>query len=502
MRLRELLDPGVVVQGQAGANPDIQALSVDSREVADGTLFAALAGSRLDGRRYIDDAVAKGAVAILGDPSLEERVLPVPLIIDPEPRRRLALMAKRFFKSQPDHIVAVTGTNGKTSVASFTKQLWQITGLKAASLGTLGLDAPGFEKQGSLTTPDPVSLHRLLRDLADGEIRHLALEASSHGLDQHRLDGVSLRAAAFTNLSRDHFDYHGSAEAYFNAKARLFRALLPADGVAVLNADIAEFDRLEAMCRERRIETLSYGRKGRDIRLVDRVAHGNGQDLLLEIRGSRHKVGTALMGGFQAENLMAALALASSCRDDDAWSGLIAALGEVKGAPGRLQLIHGAPSGAAVFVDYAHTPDALAHVLEALRPHADGALMVVFGCGGDRDPGKRPIMGKIAADLADKVFITDDNPRSEEPGSIRFAVREACPGAVEVGDREEAIHLAVSKLGVGDILVVAGKGHETGQIIGSSVHPFDDAAVVKVALNDLTGRDPKDQESLQYGNGR
>lgn len=502
MRLRQLLDPGVVVQGSGDTNPDIRALSADSREIEPGSLFAALVGTKTDGRRFIDQAVAKGAAAILADSSLEGRDLGIPLVIDPEPRHRLAKMASLFFDRQPKHIVAVTGTNGKTSIASFTRQLWQALDLKAGALGTLGLDAPGFEQTAGLTTPDPIQLHRLLSDLAQTDIQHLALEASSHGLDQHRLDGVALKAAAFANLSRDHFDYHGSVEAYFEAKARLFSELLPCDGKAVLNADIPELGRLEAICRDRGIEVLTYGRHGQDIRLVERHARADGQDLVLRVRGRSYDVKTALMGDFQAENLTAALALAWTTAGDEVLDLLIHALGKIEGAPGRLQHVDGSPKGCSVFVDYAHTPDALAHVLDALRPHTEGALMVVFGCGGDRDPGKRSVMGKIAADRADKVFITDDNPRSEDPASIRHAILEACPDADEVGDRSEAIHLAVRKLGVGDILVIAGKGHETGQIVGSSILPFDDVAVAKAALAELTRFDPKDHASLLHGHER
>ena len=500
MRLRQLLDPGVVVEGRDNANPEIRALTADSRNVDDGALFAALAGSRTDGRRYVDEAIGKGAAAILADPSMQGRDLGTPLIIDPEPRRRLALIASRFFGQQPAHIVAVTGTNGKTSIATFVRQLWQAIGLEAASLGTLGLEAPGITGKAGLTTPDPIALHRLLSELAEAGIQHLALEASSHGLDQRRLDGVTLKAAAFTNLSRDHLDYHGSFEAYFAAKARLFDELLPAGGKAVLNADIPEFGELSSICRKRGLEVIAYGQGGDDIKLLERRAHADGQDLSILVRGQARHVKSRLVGGFQAENLLAALGLGLATTDDDDHDQLVAALGSLEGAPGRLQPVDGSPRGLSVFVDYAHTPDALARVLDALRPHTEGALMVVFGCGGDRDPGKRPVMGRIAAERADKAFVTDDNPRSEDPGLIRRAILEACPGAIEVGDRREAIHLAVRKLGVGDILVVAGKGHETGQIVGDKVLPFDDVAVVKAALAELAGSDVNDLAPLAARN--
>ncbi|MGI9493936.1 MAG: UDP-N-acetylmuramoyl-L-alanyl-D-glutamate--2,6-diaminopimelate ligase [Geminicoccaceae bacterium] len=482
MRLRQLLDPGVVVEGRDNADPQIRALTADSRNVDTGTLFAALAGARTDGRRYIHEALKKGAAAILADPTMQGRDLGIPLILDPEPRRRLALIASRFFQQQPTHTVAVTGTNGKTSVVSFVRQLWQAIGLKAASLGTLGLEASGLSGKAGLTTPDPVGLHRLLSELAETGTQHLALEASSHGLDQHRLDGVMLKAAAFTNLSRDHLDYHGSFEAYFAAKARLFEEILPDGGKAVLNADIPEFGQLSSICRKRGLEVIAYGREGDDIKLLERRAHADGQDLAILVRGETHLVKSPLVGGFQVSNLLATLGLVLATTDEYKTDQLVAALGNLEGVRGRLQSVDGSPRGLSVFVDYAHTPDALAHVLDALRPHTEGALMVVFGCGGDRDPGKRPAMGRIAAERADKVFVTDDNPRSEDAALIRRAVLEACPDGVEVGDRREAIHLAVRKLGVGDILVVAGKGHETGQIVGDKVLPFDDVAVVKAAL--------------------
>jgi len=499
MRLRQLLDPGIAVPGDPKSDPEIRSLTADSRKVDSGALFAAFVGTQSDGRGYIDDAVAKGAVAVLADSSMKDLTLPVPLIVDPEPRRLFAKMASRFFDAQPANIVAVTGTNGKTSIATFTRQLWQALGLKAASLGTLGLEAPGFAGEAGLTTPDPVALHQLLAELTEAGVRHLALEASSHGLDQHRLDGVVLKAAAFTNLSRDHFDYHGSVDAYFAAKARLFEELLPKNGTAVLNADIPEIDKLKAICLARGLKVVTYGRKANDIKLLQRHAHSDGQELEIAVKGRNFHIKTPLMGAFQAENLLAALALAWAGLGDGMLDRLVAALGQVKGAPGRLQLVDGSQEGVSVFVDYAHTPDALSHVLRALRPHTKGELMVVFGCGGDRDKGKRPAMGKIAGDHADKVFITDDNPRSEDPSSIRQAILEACPSGINLGDREKAIHLAVSKLGVGDILVVAGKGHETGQIVGDRVLPFDDVAVVKAALVDRTGPGSKDPAPLLHG---
>ncbi|MGI9486998.1 MAG: UDP-N-acetylmuramoyl-L-alanyl-D-glutamate--2,6-diaminopimelate ligase [Geminicoccaceae bacterium] len=500
MRLRRLLDPGLTSGADSGSSLDLDILSVtaDSREVLPGTLFAALAGSKVDGRDFIEDAVRRGAVAVLADPSLAGREIGVPLILDPEPRRRLALIAACFFARQPRRVAAVTGTNGKTSVASFVRQLWRAFDLQAASLGTLGLEAPGFEGGPELTTPDPVRLHRLLAELASAGVDHLALEASSHGLDQHRLDGVRLGAAAFTNLSRDHFDYHGSMDAYFEAKTRLFRELLPEGGTAVLNADIPEFPKLLDICKTRRHRVTTFGKAGNQIKLLDRRPRPDGQDLTLDVLGQVHEVATPLVGGFQVENLLAALGLVLATIDLPA-AEVVAVLGQLKGARGRLEVVEGSNEGFSVFVDFAHTPDALAHVLDALRPHVERELSVVFGCGGDRDIGKRPEMGKIAVERADKVFITDDNPRSEDPAAIRRAILEAAPGAIEVDGRAEAIHLAVRKLDVGDVLVIAGKGHETGQIVGSSVFPFDDAAVARADLAERAGKGGSGPDVFKHG---
>ena len=422
---------------------------------------------------------------MLAGPELAGAELGVPLVLDPEPRRRLALMAARFYGPQPRCIVAVTGTSGKTSVADFVRQLWSHLGRPAASLGTLGLIAPGGRSVTGLTTPDPVRLHALLTELAAAGIDHLALEASSHGLDQRRLDGVHLRAAAFTNLSRDHFDYHGTFEGYLAAKRRLFSELLPPGGTAVLNADAPEFEMLATLCRAREIAVLDYGRRAQRLRLTAREPQPDGQALELALDRRRHRVATRLVGGFQAANLLAALGLVMASGEDA--EAAIALLERLEGAAGRLERVGIHPSGAPVFVDYAHKPDALAQVLDALRPHTRGRLMVVFGCGGDRDPGKRPLMGEIAGARADLVVVTDDNPRSEEPAAIRRAILAASPGALEIGDRRQAIRAAVSELRAGDVLVVAGKGHESGQIVGETVLPFDDAVEVRAALAELEG---------------
>jgi UDP-N-acetylmuramoyl-L-alanyl-D-glutamate--2,6-diaminopimelate ligase len=484
MRLSRLLPPGLTVPGD-GQQVEIAGLTADSRQVRPGMLFAALAGSRADGRTFIDDAIARGAAAVLADPSLAGLTLPVPLILDANPRRGLALMAARLFERQPNCIAAVTGTNGKTSVAGFTRQLWTELGLAAGSLGTLGLDAAGVQRSSNLTTPDPVQLHALLAEVAAAGIDHLVLEASSHGLDQHRLDGVRLSAAAFTNLSRDHFDYHGSFAEYLAAKRRLFSDLLPPEGIAVLNADQPEYAPLAEVCRRRGIAVLDYGRKAERLQLRAQVPDGDGQEIRFALDGREHKVRLGLVGRFQAANALAALGLVVACGAEP--EAAVGALAGLRGVRGRLERIPGHPKGAQVFVDYAHTPDALGQALDALRPHAAGRLIALFGCGGDRDPGKRAEMGRIAAARADRVFVTDDNPRSEDPAAIRDAILAGCPGALEIGDRRAAIRSAVAGLDAGDVLLVAGKGHESGQIVGDRVLPFDDATEVRAALAELGG---------------
>jgi UDP-N-acetylmuramoyl-L-alanyl-D-glutamate--2,6-diaminopimelate ligase len=483
MHLRALLGHGVTVQGSAWQDVEITALGTDSREVGQGMLFAALPGSKLDGSSFIPQALARGAAAVLADASFKGGDLGVPLILDPQPRRRLALIAARFYQKQPRCVAAVTGTNGKTSVVGFTRQLWAQLGHPAASLGTLGLERPAGPGAPGLTTPDPIALHRLLAELAEDGIDHLALEASSHGLDQCRLDGVQIHAAAFTNLSRDHFDYHGDVVHYLAAKQRLFSELLVAEGTAVLNADQPQFGQLAGACRARGIAVLDYGRQAQRLRLVDQAPQADGQILTVAIDGRTERIETGLVGAFQAANLLAALGLvlATGAQPDDA----LRRIGQLRGAPGRLQQVGTHPSGAPVFVDYAHAPDALDQVLRALRPHTKGRLVVVFGCGGDRDRGKRAIMGRIAAEQADLAFVTDDNPRSEDPATIRRAILDACPGAIEIGDRREAIRTAIGRLEPGDLLVIAGKGHETGQIVGDQVLPFDDAREARTALSVL-----------------
>lgn len=499
---------------------EITGLTADSRAVRPGFLFAALPGtapgSLNDGRAFIDDAVRRGAVAVLAPPGTRQRLsearspASVPVLEDPAPRRAFALMAAAFHGRQPETVVAVTGTNGKTSTVQFTRQLWTQQGHSAAALGTLGLTVapnltppPGFDG-AVMTTPDPVRLHAGLAALAGAGIGHLAMEASSHGLDQFRLDGVRLGAAAFTNLSRDHLDYHGSMEVYCAAKAGLFGRVLATDGVAVLNADVPEFEALAGVCQRRGVRVLGYGTAAQHIAVRGVEALPHGQRLRLEVLGRPATVALGLVGRFQAWNALAALGLVLATDPEVAgWlragaavpanlpanviDPVLDALSRLEGVPGRLQPVAGHPAGAAVIVDYAHSPDALETVLLALRPHTAGRLMVVFGCGGDRDRGKRPVMGVIAARLADRVIVTDDNPRSEVPGAIRREVLVGCPDAEEIGDRAAAIRTAVRGLAGGDLLVIAGKGHEQGQIVGNEVRPFDDAAEVRAVLAEMVG---------------
>ncbi len=461
---------------EALKDPDIVGLTADSRQVRLGYLFAALPGSRRDGRDFIDQAVERGAVAVLASPGTAVAP-PVAVVRDPDPRRGLALMAARFYGRQPRTVAAVTGTNGKTSVASFTRQIWAATGHRAAAIGTLGVTGPDADRPGRLTTPDPVALHAELKALAEAGVEHLALEASSHGLDQRRLDGVNVTAAAYTGLGRDHLDYHGSPAAYFAAKRRLFDQVMAPGGVAVLNADAPRFAALARVCRARRHRIIGFGRKGADIRLDGIAPSAGGQRLEVTVFGEARSMSLPMVGTFQALNALCALGLAVSTGVEP--GAALAACERLTGVPGRLQRAAVHPSGAPIYVDYAHTPDALETVLEALRPHARGRLVVVFGCGGDRDRGKRPLMGRIAERLADRVVVTDDNPRDEDPAEIRRQILRACRHAREIGDRAEAIQAAAEALAADDVLLIAGKGHETGQIVGPLVLPFDDVEVAR-----------------------
>jgi UDP-N-acetylmuramoyl-L-alanyl-D-glutamate--2,6-diaminopimelate ligase len=468
------------------ADSEIVGLTADSRQVRPGFLFAALRGAQQDGRAFAAEAVAKGAVAILTDDAAALNLEAdarrrIAVIADPNPHRRLAQLAARFYPRQPRTIAAVTGTNGKTSVVQFTREIWTALGRPAASLGTLGLVSPAGRRPGALTTPDPVALQRDLAELAAQGVEHVAIEASSHGLAQFRLDGVAVTAAAFTNLARDHLDYHGDMASYRAAKERLFADLLARDGTAILNADSAEFAGLATLCREREQRVIGYGAGvAAELRLVARTPRRDGQRISLLLFGKAVEIDLPLVGEFQAMNVLAALGLTAATGAPV--SDTAATLPRLSGVPGRMQRVGETASGAVVLVDYAHTPDALATVLAALRPHAEGRLAVVFGAGGDRDRGKRPLMGQVASEGADLVYVTDDNPRSEPPAGIRRAILVAAPHAIEIGDRSEAIAAAIASLRRGDILVVAGKGHETGQIVGGTVLPFDDALVARDAI--------------------
>lgn len=481
MKLRDLDD--IVPFDQPGQGEvSILGITSDSRAVRPGYLFAALKGTKSDGLAHAGEAQARGAVAILAGGDAQIEGLGIPLLRSSDPRRALALAAARFFARQPATMVAVTGTSGKTSVASFVRQIWTTVGLAAASIGTTGVTAPGRDEYGSLTTPDPVALHKLLSELCDEGVTHASMEASSHGLDQRRLDGVRLAAGAFTNLGRDHMDYHPTIEDYHRAKLRLFDTLLPKGAPAIVFADDPWSRPTVDAARAAGLDVLTVGRQGAFLTLK-RVEHERRrQRAEIEAGGVIHEIVLPLAGDFQISNALVAagLAIATGTRAEAALS----ALESLHGASGRLELVGATSSGAPVYVDYAHKPDALENVLSAVRPFTTGRVVVVFGCGGDRDRGKRPIMGEIATRLADVIIVTDDNPRTEVPADIRAAILAAAPGAIEIGDRRQAIREAVGMLRAGDTLIVAGKGHEVGQTIGEETHHFSDHEEVRDALSE------------------
>lgn len=489
---------------------EITGITADSRRVEPGFLFAAIpsvTGSAtgrakgratttrdnggLDGRDFIKEAIAKGASAILTVPEVStEQVGPaVSLIHDANPRRRYARLCGAFYGAHPDTMVAVTGTNGKTSVAEFTRQIWQQAGFNAASLGTLGVvrkDAqPSAIGGPAMTTPDPADLQKTLASLAADGVRAVAMEASSHGLDQYRLDGIRFSAAAFTNLSRDHLDYHGTMEAYRASKLRLFEELLGPEAVVVVNTAAREHDQIINIAAEKKLRTLGYGLENGEVRTVRIEPNTRGFALEIDVKGERFSLDFPLPGRFQIENALAAYSLAYACGLDA--ERCIHALGGLSGVRGRLERAASLANGASIYVDYAHTPDAIETALKALRVHTKANLHIVFGCGGDRDPGKRPLMGKAAAIHADQIIVTDDNPRSEDASSIRKAALQGCPKARDIGDRRSAIRRAIKELGPNDILCIAGKGHEQGQQIGDTIHPFDDVSVVRDCIQELKG---------------
>lgn len=485
---KTLADLGLTAQAAAEAR--LTGLAVDNRRVAPGDLFAALPGSAVHGARFIPAALEAGAAAVLTDGAGAAMAgsLPVPLVVTEEPREALARAAALWFGAQPETMAAVTGTNGKTSVATFLRQIWQALGYAAVNLGTTGVEGD-WTAPLAHTTPEPITLHRALAAAAAEGITHAAMEASSHGLDQRRLDGVRLRAAGFTNFSQDHLDYHETFEAYFSAKAALLDRVLPEDGTAVINIDDPKGAEMRTIAEDRGQDVLTVGRDGcADLRLLDQRFDALGQGLRFSWQGRAQQVRLNLIGGFQAENALLAAGLAIGC---GAVPGKVfAVLDQLGTVRGRMQLAATRENGAAVFVDFAHTPDAIATALTALRPHVMGRLIALIGAGGDRDRAKRPLMGRAAAEHADHVIVTDDNPRSEDPAGIRAAVIEGAPGAEEVGDRARAIVAGAHLLEPGDALLVMGKGHETGQIVGDDVLPFNDVEQASMAVRVLDGGRP------------
>ena len=467
MRLRDL----------AGIDSDsrVTGFAIDHRKVAPGTVFGAFRGTVFNGEDFIPDAVRAGAAAVVTRPDVS--VEGAPRIASEEPRQTFAQLAAKFFAPFPKTVIAVTGTNGKTSNVELTRQLWRMAGHHAASIGTLGVTTADDQVTTGLTTPDIVTFLSNMAGLAREGVTHAAFEASSHGLAQYRTEGLPVQAAAFTNFSRDHLDYHGTMEGYFEAKMRLFSEVLAPDGIAVVWMDDPKSEEVLRRVQARGLEAITVGAKGETLRLVERSPSQLGQTLVIEAEGKRHKVSLPLIGAYQAANALTAAGLVLAT--GGALKQVLAHLGRVQPVRGRLERAVITRAGAPLYVDYAHTPDAIEAAIAALRPHAKGRLIIVFGAGGDRDVGKRAEMGAVAAKLADRVIVTDDNPRSEEPGSIRRAILEGAPGATEVGRRREAIAAAVAEAGADDIILLAGKGHEQGQIVGDQILPFDDVAVAR-----------------------
>jgi UDP-N-acetylmuramoyl-L-alanyl-D-glutamate--2,6-diaminopimelate ligase len=455
----------------------VTGLTADSRKVKPGYVFAALPGVKADGAAYIAQAFSNGAGAVIAGLGTRGNG---PIIPTQNPRQVFAHAASRFYGQQPKMTVAVTGTNGKTSVAAFVRQLWSAMSFRAASIGTIGVVGPDGTEPLAHTTPDPVELHAILARLARDHVDHLALEASSHGLAQFRLDGVRLCAGAFTNLTRDHLDYHASLEDYFDAKMRLFEELLPAGAAAVINADSPYAEQVALRCTNRGLKVFSVGGAGTHLKLISAAREGLGQRLNVMGPERRYTISLPLVGDFQWSNALVAAGLVLATGAEE--THVMHSLERLTGARGRLELVGRTEAGAAIFVDYAHTPDALATALQALRPYATGKLVAVFGAGGDRDRGKRPLMGEAGAKFADHLIVTDDNPRTEDPHAIRAAVLTGAPGAAEIGDRAQAIRAGVAMLRAGDVLLVAGKGHEPGQTVGATVLPFSDHDAVNAAL--------------------
>ena len=457
------------------SDSEVTGFAIDHRKVAPGSVFGAFKGAVFDGEDFIPEAVTRGAVAVVARP--EARVEQVPHLADPKPRKLFANLAAKFFAPYPEVTVAVTGTNGKTSCVEMTRQIWRMGGHRSASIGTLGVTTSDDQVKTGLTTPDIVTFLNNMAGLKRMGISHVAYEASSHGLDQHRAEGVPLAAAAFTNFSRDHLDYHPSMDAYFEAKMRLFEELLPSDKPVVVWADDPKSGEVLERAQRAGHEVLTVGRDGTMIRLTEQSPSPLGQILTLEHGGKPHRLALPLIGAYQAANVLTAAALVLATGGP--WERVFSAMQRVAPVRGRLERAVISRSGAPVYIDYAHTPDALEAAIAALRPHVERRLITVFGAGGDRDQGKRPEMGAVAARLSDVVIVTDDNPRGEDPARIRAAILVAAPGATEVAGRRDAIAEAIRIAGAGDIVLVAGKGHETGQIVGDRVLPFDDALVAR-----------------------
>ncbi|MGB1360590.1 MAG: UDP-N-acetylmuramoyl-L-alanyl-D-glutamate--2,6-diaminopimelate ligase [Alphaproteobacteria bacterium] len=468
---------------------NIKMISADSREIKQDGLFLAVRGVNQDGTKFIDSAIENGAIAIITHNDTDTSNIPdnVEVIKSDNPRQTYAKICNEFFQPKPKYFSAVTGTNGKTSIANFTQNIWEQKGYNAIATGTLGFTGCGYEPSSSLTTPEPSVLHQQLSNAKkDKDIDYICMEASSHGLDMNRLDGIEFMSAGFTNLSRDHLDYHNTMDEYFKAKSYLFENLLSTDGVAVLNATIPEYEPLKEICKKRKIKTVSYGLLEKsingiipDIHIIGYKRDLSGFDVDMSVMGTELQTRINLPGIFQLENVLCSLGLSAiDCNPVDN----VQFLDQVKGVRGRLEYIGMTATGGTVYVDYAHTPDALETVLNTMKPHAKNKLNVIIGCGGDRDKGKRPIMGRVACETADIAYITDDNPRTENPSDIRADMMVGATTGIEIDGRENAIFQAVKDLNAGDILIVAGKGHEQGQIVGDKVLPFDDAKVIRKAI--------------------
>ena len=471
MRLDSLVGE---LAGDAGSTR-VTGFAIDNRKVAPGTIFGAFQGAAFNGEDFIPAAIEAGAIAVVARP--EAKVIGAIHIADDNPRKAFAAIASRFYAPFPAHVAAITGTNGKTSTVELTRQLWRMSGHSAASIGTLGITTADEQVRTGLTTPDIVTFLSNMAGLEREGVTHAIFEASSHGLDQYRIAGVPVQVVAFSNLSRDHLDYHGTMDAYFEAKMRLFDEVATENATAVIWADDEWSEKVIARAKARPLRLITVGTQGQGIKLISREPTQLGQTLEISIQGEASKVKLPLIGAYQAANTLvsAGIAIASGCDAEE----VVANLARLQPVRGRLERAAISRSGAPVYVDYAHTPDGLEAAIAALRPHTKGKLIVAFGAGGDRDAGKRPIMGEIATRDADIVIVTDDNPRTEDPVEIRRQVLSGAPGALDIGDRREAITEAIRQAAADDIVMIAGKGHEVGQIIGDKTYPFDDVEVAR-----------------------